>query len=83
MKRQIGRYNTIEKDHITNRHERRDSMDIAALSTAMNMAELQNDVGVAVLDKSMETVEELGEGMVKMMEASVMPGLGQNIDFSV
>ena len=58
-------------------------MDIAALSTAMNMAELQNDVGVAVLDKSMETVEELGEGMVKMMEASVMPGLGQNIDFSV
>lgn len=58
-------------------------MDIAELSMGLSMMELSTNVGVAVLDKSMEMVEDLGEGMVKIMEASVMPNLGQNIDVSV
>lgn len=58
-------------------------MDIAALSTAMQMSQLQFDVGVAVLDNSLEMIEDLGEGAVKMMEASVNPDLGQNIDISI
>ena len=58
-------------------------MDIAALSTAMQMSQLQSDVGVAVLDNSLELIEDLGEGVIKIMEASVNPDLGQNIDICV
>ena len=58
-------------------------MDIAALSTAMQMSQLQSDVGVAVLVNCLELIEDLGEGVIKMMEASVNPDLGQNIDICV
>ena len=58
-------------------------MDIAALSTVMQMSQLQSDVGVAVLDNSLEMIEDLGQGVIKMMEASVNPDLGQNIDICV
>ena len=56
------------------------TMDIAALSTQMHMAQLSQDVGTVMLGKSLDMAEELGTGMVKMMEASVTPELGQNID---
>lgn len=56
------------------------TMDIAALSTQMHMAQLSQDVGIAMLGKSLDMAEDLGSGMVKMMEASVTPELGQNID---
>ncbi|MFQ9933847.1 MAG: YjfB family protein [Lachnospiraceae bacterium] len=58
-------------------------MDIAALSTAMSMADTQSQIGVALLSKSLDTVEVLGDGMIKMMENSVTPYLGQNIDVAV
>lgn len=58
-------------------------MDIAALSIAMNQIDLSNDIGVAMLSKSLDMMEVHGEGMTKMMEASVYPNLGQNIDYSV
>lgn len=41
------------------------------------------DVGVAVLAKNLDTIEELGQSMIKMMEQSVAPQLGQNIDLRV
>lgn len=41
------------------------------------------DVGVAVLSKSLDTVEVLGQSMIRMMEQSVTPQLGQNIDLRV
>ena len=58
-------------------------MDIAALSTAMSSANVINDVQVAVLDKSLSTLKDFGDGMKKMMESSVAPNLGQNIDYSI
>lgn len=58
-------------------------MDITALSTEMQMAQLSTDVGVAVLDNSLELIEDMGEGMMKIMESSVNPYLGQNIDLYV
>lgn len=58
-------------------------MDITALSTALQMSQLNFDVGVAVLDNSLELIEDLGEGMIKIMESSVNPNLGQNIDISI
>ena len=42
-----------------------------------------NDVQVAVLKKSLDTLESNGDGLTKMMEASVTPNLGQNIDIRV
>lgn len=58
-------------------------MDIAALSTAMSMADVQNQVGVAMLSKSLDTVEQVGDGMIKIMESSVNPNIGQNMDVIV
>lgn len=59
------------------------SMDIASLATGMKMAELGQNVGVAVLDNSLDMIEEMGAGMIKIMESSVNPNLGQNIDLYV
>lgn len=58
-------------------------MDIASLSTAMSTRNILNDVSVAMLSKSLDTVEDMGDGMVKIMESSVTPYLGQNIDYYV
>ena len=58
-------------------------MDIASLSTAMSTQNILNDVSVAMLSKSLDTVEDMGDGMVKIMDSSVTPYLGQNIDYYV
>ena len=58
-------------------------MDIPSLSTAMSTQNILNDVSVAMLSKSLDTVEDMGDGMVKIMESSVTPYLGQNIDYYV
>lgn len=58
-------------------------MDIASLSTAMSTQNILNDVSVAMLSKSLDTVEDMGDGMVKIMESSVTPYLGQNIDYYI
>jgi hypothetical protein len=58
-------------------------MDIASLSTAMSTQNILNDVSVAMLSKSLDSVEDMGDGMVKIMESSVTPYLGQNIDYYV
>ena len=58
-------------------------MDIASLSTAMSTQNILNDVSVAMLSTSLDTVEDMGDGMVKIMESSVTPYLGQNLDYYV
>lgn len=58
-------------------------MDVAALSMAMSQQNIMSEVSVAVLDKSLSTVSSAGDSMVKMMEQSVNPNLGQNIDISM
>lgn len=58
-------------------------MDIAALSTSMSLADVNSQVGIAVLAKNLDTIEELGDGMKKMMELSVTPNIGANIDVTV
>ena len=60
-------------------------LDIADLSMGMSQAKAVTDVGTAVLAKSLDMMETLGDGMVEMMqrsmmEISVMPNLGANID---
>jgi hypothetical protein len=58
-------------------------MDVAALSVAMNQADLMSAVSTEVLSKSLDTFEDMGESQVKMLEKSVQPQLGQNIDMYV
>jgi len=58
-------------------------MDIASLSTSLSMANVQNDFGVLMLSKQLDTVEDMGDSMIKLMEQSVNPHLGGNIDISV
>ena len=60
-----------------------DIMDVAGLSTALSSTQLVNEVQVAVLKQSLDTLETNGDGLTKMMEASVNPGLGQNIDIRI
>ena len=63
-------------------------MDIAALATGMSQTQLMTNVGTAVLAKKLDMVEEMGDGMIDMMERSMMensvnPNLGSNIDIMV
>jgi hypothetical protein len=58
-------------------------MDIAQLSSALAIQNTSTAVGTAVLGMSLDTIEQAGDGLTKMMEMSVNPSLGGNIDFSV
>ena len=58
-------------------------MDIPALSMSMSMSNLQTQIGIALMDKAMETVEITTDGLQQMMEASVTPHLGQTIDIFI
>ena len=63
-------------------------MDIAALSMAMAQNDIGTKVGIAILDKNMETAESQGAQIVQMIDSaaiqrSVQPHLGGNIDISV
>lgn len=63
-------------------------MDIAGLSTSLAAINTQSKVGVAVLSKAMDTNEELGAGLVQMidsaaMERSVNPAVGGNFDMRI
>lgn len=58
-------------------------MDIPAMATAMSQAQLMTQVNVAVLANSLSSIETMGNSMVKMMEQSVTPNLGGNIDITV
>ena len=70
-------------------------MDIANVSSALNTVSSHNIgtsvsavslpevVSVAVLDMTMELNEQLNASMIKMMEQSVSPHLGANIDVRI
>ena len=70
-------------------------MDIANVSSALNTVSsydigtsvsgvsLQEYVGVAMLDKTMELNEQLNASMIQALERSLTPHLGGNIDLYV
>lgn len=67
-----------------------DTMDIAALSTGLAQVNLQNAVGYAMLGKSIDNLEQSGNGITELlssasqaMELSVNPHIGGNFDMSV
>lgn len=67
-------------------------MDIAAVSSALSavgsygissIGSVPQAVSVEMLDNAMETNEAMSSQMIKMMEQSVTPNLGGNIDIRV
>ena len=63
-------------------------MDIAGLSMAMSASQVNTAFGVAMLSKSLDTVEDTGAQITNMidaaaMERSVNPGVGANFDMYV
>ncbi|MBD5545109.1 MAG: putative motility protein [Lachnospiraceae bacterium] len=63
-------------------------MDIPSLSMAMATSQLQTDIGIAMLSKTIDFSKELGNNLTDIidaaaMERSVYPSIGGNIDLSV
>ena len=58
-------------------------MIIGGLYTSISTSDINNDIQVAMLRKSLDTIETSGSELTKMMEASVTPELGQNRDISI
>jgi len=61
-----------------------DYMDIAAMSTVMSGARLQQKTDISVLGLAMDTTRQTGEAVIEMMDAAnaLIPeiGLGENFD---
>lgn len=55
-------------------------MDIPALSIAMSMDRVNTEWGIAMMSEALDTAETVGDNLTKLMESSVTPNLGQNID---
>ncbi|QHS23284.1 putative motility protein [Virgibacillus sp. MSP4-1] len=63
-------------------------MDVPAVSVALSHAGLQQDVGLSLMNKTMNQAESKGQNMIKMLEESnvktmqhaAQPHLGSSID---
>lgn len=49
-------------------------------TTVLSNANTNSDIGIALLDKAMDADKQAGDDLTKMLERSVNPMLGQNID---
>jgi len=58
-------------------------IDVAGLSSIMAQNKTLANVGYALLDQQLELQESNASQLTKMMELSVNPNLGGNIDVSV
>lgn len=63
-------------------------MDIAGLSMDLANISTMSKVSTAVLDKTMETNEAMGAGLLKMMDSAAMensvnPSVGGNLDIRI
>ena len=57
-----------------------DGMDIAAYSVAHSQNQVLQDMGIGILAKTLDMAKIERAQLTKMMELSVNPGLGSNID---
>ncbi len=58
-------------------------MSISSLAIGASSINTNSTVGLAMVKKSLEAMDTEGDAMRKMMEASVNPDIGQNIDYTV
>lgn len=59
------------------------NMDITQVVAAIPTMNLGNEIAARVMKLSLDNMETAGEGIKKMMEMSVNPSLGGNIDISI
>ncbi len=59
------------------------SIALSALQSVSSSSSVSAAASMKMLDNSLEMGEQLSAGMVKMMENSVTPQLGGNIDISI
>ena len=52
----------------------------AMSATVLSNANVNSQIGIALLDKALEADEMNGDALTKMLERSVNPMVGQNID---
>ncbi|GAA4072085.1 YjfB family protein [Amphibacillus indicireducens] len=55
-------------------------MDIAKLSIMMSQSQLKQQASISVMKHTMDHAEMQSEQMIQMLEQSVQPHLGGNID---
>ncbi|UOQ85190.1 YjfB family protein [Gracilibacillus salinarum] len=55
-------------------------MDVAAMSIAMNQANVKQQASISLMGKAMDQAETQSNSMIKMLESSMQPHLGKNID---
>lgn len=60
-------------------------MDMSITSMAVSAASIDtsSSIGLAMVRKSLEAMAIEGDGMKQLMESSVNPDIGQNIDYMV
>ncbi|WP_347451163.1 YjfB family protein [Acetoanaerobium noterae] len=58
-------------------------MDIAALSMSLSQMKVANQASISVLKLTMDTAQEQMEDMTKIMEQSVNPHIGSNLDLKL
>ncbi|SFM23497.1 Putative motility protein [Gracilibacillus orientalis] len=55
-------------------------MDVAAMSVVMNQAQVKQQASISVMDKALNNAETQSNNLIKMMESSMQPHLGSNVD---
>lgn len=58
-------------------------MTIQSLPVVTDPTISNSSIGIAVMAKSLDSIRITGDNMIKMMEQSVNPNLGQNIDLRI
>lgn len=58
-------------------------MSLSALSIGASSMDTSNTIGLMMVKKSLEAIEQSGANLTKITEATVTPHLGQNIDYTV
>lgn len=58
-------------------------MDIQGISMAMAQNKVATEASVSMLAKSLDNQEQSGENLTKMLEESVTPNLGRNLDVRI
>ena len=60
-----------------------DGMDIARYAALSAQNSTMEGVGIAMMKNALDMQEEMGAAITQMMEQSVNPGLGANVDLRV
>lgn len=58
-------------------------MDIPALSTALSQINILNEVNISLIKKNMDNMEASNINLLKSIESSVSPNLGQSVDIKL